>query len=481
LALLRLFLFLQTGSPNEPTVMAESALQGALQIIIHIGNIKNEVEVNVQSANFLAERLESLSPGIEKLLGSGADDSLSLNANKLYQCCQEARDFIVQFTRKDGHWLFDKARKAYNRERDRDTMESILKRINMYSAGLHLGVSIDIKDSIDQLFQLFQEDTQKFQQTLAQMQQDAAQRDDTQEKQHQELRSAQEEIKRYIIALHSAKGIDVQTDMNGGPSSLEGKDVFERLPSIDSMYQMALPCGEEWDSDEEDASLGSGAYGEVFCMRGKVDGKLYAVKFIKVKNAAKAGIDKQELLMEGSNMQRLTHQNIVRMWNQCQRKKGKIYCLVMDFADKGTVHEYMVEHGRVPTPQIRKWITQLCAGLHHMHRECKMLHRDLKPQNLLLSTDSVTGELGVRIADLGLASLYQSALSRSKAGTHQYMSPEKVPPPPRAPRPPFPSLHSWSFCRPPDLDLALSHLKTVRQNLHGKISDVFTSGNSYTK
>jgi serine/threonine protein kinase len=64
-----------------------------------------------------------------------------------------------------------------------------------------------------------------------------------------------------------------------------------------------------------------------------------------------------------------------------------------------------------------------------MHRECRMLHRDLKPQNILLSTHAVSGELIVRITDLGMASTYESKMSQSKGvavGTHDYMSPEKV-------------------------------------------------------
>jgi serine/threonine protein kinase len=190
---------------------------------------------------------------------------------------------------------------------------------------------------------------------------------------------------------------------------------------------MELPTGGACESDDDEASLGAGAFGEVYCMRGKIDNQIYAVKQIKVKKAEKAAdMVKGQLLEEGSNMQRLNHRNIIRCWNQCQLGDGKVYCLVMDYADSGNLHEYMLKNGKVPTQQVRKWMAQLCAGLHHMHRECRMLHRDLKPQNLLLSHDNVSGELIIRITDFGLACLYETALSMSKAGSHQYMSPEKV-------------------------------------------------------
>ena len=212
-------------------------------------------------------------------------------------------------------------------------------------------------------------------------------------------------------------------------TSDDGSSLYSHLSSLDKSYKLVVnPTGTDCSSDEDDsASLGSGAFGEVFLMRGKFDGKLYAVKWIRVKKAEQHNINKRQMLQEGGNMQRLTHQNIIRMWNQCQRKNGKFYCLVMDYADQGTLDAYITKHGRVPTAQIRTWLSQLCAGLHHMHRECRMLHRDLKPQNILLSTHAVSGELIVRITDLGMASTYESKLSQSKGvGTHDYMSPEKV-------------------------------------------------------
>jgi coatomer subunit beta' len=100
----------------------------------------------------------------------------------------------------------------------------------------------------------------------------------------------------------------------------------------------------------------------------------------------------------------------------------------MDYADQGTLDAFITKQGQVPTAQIRKWLSQrLCDGLNHMHRECKMLHRDLKPLNILLSTHAVSGELVVRITDLGMASIYDSRMSQPKGvGTHFYMSPEKV-------------------------------------------------------
>jgi tRNA A-37 threonylcarbamoyl transferase component Bud32 len=291
---------------------------------------------------------------------------------------------------------------------------------------LNLGVTINIQDALAELTDLFKEDTQKLQEALERIQKEAAERGDIlflqKEEQHGEIRNAQEEIKRLIAA--NAKGSSGRSS-----DSDNGGSIYGQLPLLDHSYKLVVKeSGADCSSEDDDsASLGSGAFSEVFLMRGRTDGQLYAVKWIRVKKAEQHNINKREMLQEGSNMQRLTHVNIIRMRSQCQNKNGKFYCLVMDYADKGTLDAYITTHGRVPTAQIRKWLSQLCAGLHHMHRECRMLHRDLKPQNILLSTHAVSRELIVRITDFGLASIYESKMSQSKGvGTHFYMSPEKV-------------------------------------------------------
>ena len=72
-------------------------------------------------------------------------------------------------------------------------------------------------------------------------------------------------------------------------------------------------------------------------------------------------------------------------------------------------------------PQARQWLLELGQGLCHMHHECRMQHRDLKPHNLLLD-----GQDRLKISDLGLACAYQTVQSLSKQGTQLYMSPEKA-------------------------------------------------------
>jgi hypothetical protein len=254
----------------EDRIMALPVLQTAYQIVVTVTTVLAEIDMNVKSATFLAERLTLLQPGIRKLIESHPDDAILPMAIGLCECCQESSDFIGQFTRKGKNWVLDKARKAYNRAGDKETIEGLLVRINQFSVDLNLGLAVDIKALLAKMLALFQEDAQELQETLGQMQREAAERGDEQEKQHGEIFSALQEIR---IALAADRG---SVAVDGDSCAL--------LPALDDSYKMVnVVGGGNCSSDDDDAAfLGEGAFGEVYKMCGKVDGRFYAIKFIKV-------------------------------------------------------------------------------------------------------------------------------------------------------------------------------------------------------
>jgi hypothetical protein len=252
-------------------------LQASYDAIMFMKDVLDAVEVNKKSIKFLAERLERLLPGILKLMASNPDDSILLMAQGLYDCCMEARNFIEQFTNKGKHWLMDKARKVYNRNADKDTIADILTRIQKFAEDLNLGVTINIQDLLAQLTELFKADTQKLQETLEGMRREAAQRGDKHEQQHGEIRNALAEVRQLLIMNAGGSGAGV---VDVGASS---GDAFSSLPSLNTSYKFVVKeSGADCSSDDDDsASLGEGAFGEVFLMRGRIDGKPYAVTLIK--------------------------------------------------------------------------------------------------------------------------------------------------------------------------------------------------------
>jgi serine/threonine protein kinase len=194
------------------------------------------------------------------------------------------------------------------------------------------------------------------------------------------------------------------------------------LPALEQQYQYVdVDHPHDPVPDNDDASLGEGAFGEVFLLKGRFQDELFAVKLLKLRKVKNAGVSTDTLRQEAANLRRLTHPNIIRMWAECQEDKGKFYGIVMEFAAGGSVQTHIQKAGGKTVPQSKRWFEELCAGLHHMHQECRMQHRDVKPQNLLLGNND-----RLKIADLGLACAYQTAQSLSKQGTSLYMSPEKA-------------------------------------------------------
>jgi hypothetical protein len=137
------------------------ALQGSYDIIMAVVKIKDDIEVNEKSTTFLAESLQRLLPGINQLMKSDPPRALQQPISDLHKCCIEARDFVEQFTKKQGG-VWETVRKAYRRESDCRTIGDLLERISRISQDLNLGVVIDIKDEIRALSDLFKEDTQQF-------------------------------------------------------------------------------------------------------------------------------------------------------------------------------------------------------------------------------------------------------------------------------------------------------------------------------
>ena len=76
--------------------------------------------------------------------------------------------------------------------------------------------------------------------------------------------------------------------------------------------------------------------------------------------------------------------------------------MVMEFVDGQTMDQYLRRHGPVPLNKAVDWLTQALQGLHHAH-ECGVLHRDMKPANLMLTTNG-----RVKLMDFGIAKRFDS-------------------------------------------------------------------------
>ncbi len=91
----------------------------------------------------------------------------------------------------------------------------------------------------------------------------------------------------------------------------------------------------------------------------------------------------------------------------------------MDYCDKGDMHKLLEERKRLPEAEAREIFTQLAAGLHYLSSR-NLVHRDLKPQNIL-----VTSGGSIKIADFGFARHTEElAMMETQCGSPLYMAPE---------------------------------------------------------
>ncbi|XP_037999093.1 serine/threonine-protein kinase 36 isoform X2 [Motacilla alba alba] len=163
--------------------------------------------------------------------------------------------------------------------------------------------------------------------------------------------------------------------------------------------------------------IGEGSFGRVYKGRRKHSAQVVALKFIP-----KVGRSEKEL----KNLQReieivrdLHHPNIIQMLDSFETAKEVV--VVTDYAE-GELFQILEDDGSLPESQVQTIAAQLISALYYLHSH-RILHRDMKPQNILLGKDGV-----VKLCDFGFAramSIHTMVLTSIK-GTPLYMSPELV-------------------------------------------------------
>ncbi|KAK8793055.1 hypothetical protein WA538_002566 [Blastocystis sp. DL] len=143
---------------------------------------------------------------------------------------------------------------------------------------------------------------------------------------------------------------------------------------------------------EEINKVGEGTYGVVFQARDTRTGEIVALKKIRL-NSREEGIP-STAIREIALLKELHHPNIVRLYDVIHTEN----CLTMvfEFLDQD-LRRFLDREQTLDVPVIKSFMYQLLMGLHECHR-FRILHRDLKPQNLLINRD---GEL--KLGDFGLA------------------------------------------------------------------------------
>ena len=168
-------------------------------------------------------------------------------------------------------------------------------------------------------------------------------------------------------------------------------------------------------------TLGSGGMGEVFLARDRVLGRDVALKVLRTQYAGDSEFA-ERFKREARNAASLSHPNIVQVYDRGETEDGSSY-IAMEYVPGGTLKEKIVGEGPLGTREAAALGAQVAEALGAAH-DRGMVHRDIKPQNVLL-----TDRGDAKVADFGIARAGSSVtISRtgSVMGTAGYMSPEQA-------------------------------------------------------
>jgi serine/threonine-protein kinase len=170
--------------------------------------------------------------------------------------------------------------------------------------------------------------------------------------------------------------------------------------------------------------VGEGGRGRVFKAQHRLMGRLVALKVIAPQIASRVS-SIARFHREMRLLGRLNHPNVIRALDADQ--VGDLLYIVMEYVGGRSLDEVLRERGPLPAREVIDYMSQAALGLAHAH-ERGIIHRDVKPPNLLLSEEGQ-----IKVLDLGLSALMEADSAASFAtaagrivGTVNYMSPEQA-------------------------------------------------------
>ncbi|XP_027693123.1 serine/threonine-protein kinase Nek1 isoform X3 [Vombatus ursinus] len=164
--------------------------------------------------------------------------------------------------------------------------------------------------------------------------------------------------------------------------------------------------------------IGEGSFGKAILVKSREDYKQYVIKEINISRMSSK--EREESRREVEVLANMKHPNIV-LYRESFEENGSLY-IVMDYCEGGDLYKRINAQKGVlfPEDQILDWFVQICLALKHVH-DRKILHRDIKSQNIFLTKDGT-----VQLGDFGIARVLNSTLelARTCIGTPYYLSPE---------------------------------------------------------
>ena len=199
-----------------------------------------------------------------------------------------------------------------------------------------------------------------------------------------------------------------------------------KIVEIDNKTMNSNDVGQSISDFVEINTLGEGCFGKVSLVKSIKTGKLYAMKRMKVNNNSKDNDIKREIIL----LQTLNHKYIVKYFTSfCEN--GFWYIIIQYITGKNL--QVIVDKNKedckyLEEKKIWKYLIQCLNGLLYLHNEKHIIHRDIKPDNIILDEAD-----NIKISDFGISSLegisIEETLINSKnkvLGPINFLAPEII-------------------------------------------------------
>ena len=174
--------------------------------------------------------------------------------------------------------------------------------------------------------------------------------------------------------------------------------------------------------------LGTGAFGAVYLIRGDASGNEFAVKILDPRLEKDDPEFKQRFIFEAELAMAVRHENLITVYDMGRDPDTSYGYILMEYVPGGTVHDRLAKWGALSVEEAGDIACRVAKALaaidaHHV------VHRDVKPDNIMFTADGVTPKL----ADLGVARLSTSSARAAQLtqtgyilGSPAYMPPEQM-------------------------------------------------------
>lgn len=186
------------------------------------------------------------------------------------------------------------------------------------------------------------------------------------------------------------------------------------------MESSSTPVGQAFGNYQLERELGQGGMGTVYLAKDSGLNRHVALKILR----SDLGEDPSfatKFLEEVEVTASLAHPNIIRVFTLGEQD-GRLY-LVMEHLDQPNLEDSMQTRGKIPEKEVLEIGIGIASALQFAHEETGLIHRDIKPGNILFGRGNIP-----KLADFGLAAGARSALGQQDEiwGTPYYVSPERL-------------------------------------------------------